>query len=122
MAKKPRRGFLEYVKNPGLFWQEVREIDRAGDAPAPGDDDRVVDTDGDGLIDELDQPYKYKTNNFFADSDGDCFDDDFEVRHYDEGFRPDVKDGRGCDPMSPLTPGCTCADNDGDGLSYQVEA
>ena len=89
---------------------------------APGDQDREVDTDGDGLIDALDQPYKYKTNNFFADSDGDCFDDDFEVRHYDEGFRPDVKDSRGCDPMSPLTPGCTCADTDGDGLSYQVEA
>ncbi|MBS1149913.1 MAG: mtsD [Myxococcaceae bacterium] len=88
---------------------------------APGDEDRMVDTDADGLIDELDQAYKYKTNNFFADTDGDCFDDDFEVRHYDEGFRPDAKDGRGCDPMSPLTPGCTCADNDGDGLSYQVE-
>ena len=39
MAKKPRRGFWEYVKNPGLFWQEVRAIDRADDAPAPGDDD-----------------------------------------------------------------------------------
>ena len=38
MAKKPRRGFWEYVKNPGLFWEEVREIDRAGDAPTPGDD------------------------------------------------------------------------------------
>lgn len=89
---------------------------------APGDDDRVVDTDGDGLIDELDQAYKYKTNNFFGDTDGDCFDDDFEVRHYDEGFRADVKDGRGCDPMSPLTPGCTCnVDNDGDGLPAQVE-
>lgn len=88
---------------------------------APGVTDRMVDTDGDGLIDELDQMYRYKTNNFFSDSDGDCFDDDFEVRHYDEGFRPDVKDGRGCDPMSPLTPNCTCADTDGDGLPTQVE-
>ena len=38
MAKEPRKGFWEYVKNPGLFWAEAREIDRAGDAPAPGDD------------------------------------------------------------------------------------
>ena len=41
---------------------------------------------------------------------------DFEVRHYDEGFRPDQKDGRGC-----TTTGCTCDDTDGDGLSSQVE-
>jgi hypothetical protein len=38
VAKKPKRSFWEYVKNPGLFWEETREADRAGDAPAPGGD------------------------------------------------------------------------------------
>lgn len=36
MAKKPKRGFREYVENPNLFQEEVREIDRADAAPAPG--------------------------------------------------------------------------------------
>jgi hypothetical protein len=37
VAKKPKRSFWEYVKNPGLFWEETREAARA-DAPAPGGD------------------------------------------------------------------------------------
>lgn len=88
----------------------------------PGDTDRVVDTDGDGLIDELDNDYTNKTNKFFADTDNDGFDDTFEVRNFDDGFRPDQKDGRGCDPMSPLTPNCNARDTDGDGLSQYAEA
>ncbi|MEW6432825.1 MAG: VWA domain-containing protein [Myxococcota bacterium] len=88
----------------------------------PGDTDRVVDTDGDGLIDEQDNDFSNKTNKFFSDTDGDGFDDAFEVRSFDDGFRPDTKDGRGCDPASPLTPNCTSRDTDGDGLSQWAEA
>lgn len=88
----------------------------------PGEDARHLDTDGDALIDELDNDFTDKTNNFFPDSDADCFDDSFEVMHKDDGFVPSVKDGRGCDPTSPLTPGCRCRDTDGDGLSQFAEA
>ena len=39
VAKNPRRGFWDYVKNPGLFWGEARELNRAVAAPAPSDED-----------------------------------------------------------------------------------
>jgi von Willebrand factor type A domain/Bacterial TSP3 repeat len=87
----------------------------------PGPNSRELDTDGDGLKDELDNDFTDKTNNFFPDSDGDCFDDNFEAQRKDDGFVPSVKDGRGCDPASALTPGCRCADTDGDGLSQFAE-
>ncbi|MBI3186016.1 MAG: VWA domain-containing protein [Myxococcales bacterium] len=87
----------------------------------PGQEQRLVDSDGDGLPDELDNSFTYKTNNFFPDSDGDCFDDNFEVLRADKGFKPYEKDGRGCDPNSPLTLGCSCRDTDGDGLSQFAE-
>jgi hypothetical protein len=88
----------------------------------PGGEGRAVDADGDGLIDERDTDFANQTSRFAADSDVDGFDDTFEVRRRDEGFRPDQKDGRGCDPMSPLSPGCTPRDTDGDGLSQYAEA
>lgn len=94
----------------------------------PGDKHRVVDSDGDGLPDTIDNSFTMVnglpqgTNPFFADTDGDCFSDGFEAMHRDDGFRPDVKDLRGCDPVSMLTPGCTCADVDGDGLSQFAES
>ncbi|MFT3843187.1 MAG: VWA domain-containing protein [Myxococcaceae bacterium] len=87
----------------------------------------LLDTDGDGLPDDFDNSFMMAsgfsngTNRFFADSDGDCFSDGFEVARRDDGFRPDVKDLRGCDPASPLTPGCSCADVDGDGLTQFEE-
>ncbi|MBX7098841.1 MAG: VWA domain-containing protein [Myxococcaceae bacterium] len=87
----------------------------------PGPAERILDTDGDGLDDTLDNSFTSKTNRFYADSDGDCFDDEFEVRHFDDGFRPDQKDTRGCDPASPLSLGCSCRDTDGDGLSQFAE-
>jgi len=83
---------------------------------------RVVDSDGDGLPDDQDQPFIHGTNQFVADTDGDCFDDNFEVLHSDLGFDPAVKDIRGCDPASPLTRNCVCRDTDGDGLSQFAEA
>lgn len=88
---------------------------------APGEDKPLVDADGDGLPDELDNDFSHKTNNFFPDSDGDCFDDNFEVMRADRGFRPDEKDTRGCDPASPITLNCSCRDTDGDGLSQFAE-
>lgn len=42
VAKKPRRGFWDYVKNPGLFRGEARKMDRANAAPAPSHDDLVA--------------------------------------------------------------------------------
>lgn len=88
----------------------------------PGLEKREVDTDGDGLTDEFDNDFTHNTNKNFADSDDDGFDDNFEVHRYDDGFRPAAKDGRGCDPASPLTPGCRARDTDGDGLSQYAEA
>ncbi|MFZ5441569.1 MAG: cell-cell cohesion protein MtsD [Myxococcota bacterium] len=87
----------------------------------PGETKREVDTDGDGLVDAFDNDFSNKTNKYFRDSDGDGFDDNFEVRRFEDGFRPDTKDGRGCNPMSPLTPNCVVADTDGDGLSQYAE-
>lgn len=87
----------------------------------PGPEGRVVDTDGDGTIDEFDNDFSNKTNKFFADTDNDGFDDTFEIRRFNDGFRPDSKDGRGCDPMSPLTRNCMLRDTDGDGLSQYAE-
>ena len=88
----------------------------------PAGNQRVVDSDGDGLPDDQDQPYVHGTNQFIADTDGDCFDDNFEVIHMDLGFDPAKKDIRGCDPASPLTLNCICRDTDGDGLSQFAEA
>jgi hypothetical protein len=88
----------------------------------PNGSGRVVDSDGDGLPDDQDQPFVHGTNQFIADSDGDCFDDNFEVIHSDLGFDPAAKDIRGCDPASPLTRNCVCRDTDGDGLSQFAEA
>jgi hypothetical protein len=88
----------------------------------PDGNGRAVDSDGDGLKDDLDQPFVDKSNQFIGDTDGDCFDDNFEVIHRDLGFTPDKKDIRGCDPASPLTLNCICRDTDGDGLSQFAEA
>jgi hypothetical protein len=89
---------------------------------APGDLDRVEDADGDGLPDSVDNDFSNKTNLFFSDSDEDAFDDGFEVMNYDKGFRASVKDTRGCDRNSPLTPGCFYdRDTDGDGLTNFAE-
>ncbi len=88
----------------------------------PGPTGRLVDSDGDGLADTLDQPYKpWKTSNFAPDTDGDCFDDRFEQMRGDRGFVPNEKDGRGCNPTDPATLGCSCRDTDGDGLSQFAE-
>jgi len=88
----------------------------------PAVTERKVDSDGDGLPDDVDQSYVNGTSQFQPDSDQDGFDDNFEVMHRSEGFDPAKKDLRGCDPNSPLTPGCQYwTDTDGDGLSQYAE-
>ncbi len=84
----------------------------------PGDEGRLVDSDGDGLPDDLDNDFTFKTNKFFPDTDRDCFDDNFEVLRADRGFDPAEADGRGC--TAPQA-GCTGRDTDGDGLSQCAE-
>jgi hypothetical protein len=89
----------------------------------PAGAQREVDSDGDGLVDAQDVGLTLGTNPYLLDSDGDCFDDGLEVLKADEGFIPaNDLDARGCDPASPLTPGCFCRDTDGDGLSQFAEA
>ncbi|AEI62354.1 cell-cell cohesion protein MtsD [Corallococcus macrosporus] len=89
---------------------------------APGDTGRVLDSDGDGVPDAVDNSFTLKTNTFVADSDGDCLDDGFEHRREDQGFKAaNDLDARGCNPASPLTPNCVCRDTDGDGLSQFAE-
>nr|ABQ53165.1 MtsD [Myxococcus fulvus HW-1] len=89
---------------------------------APGDTGRVLDSDGDGVPDAVDNSFTLKTNTFVADSDGDCLDDGFEHRREDQGFKAaNDLDARGCNPASPPTPNCVCRDTDGDGLSQFAE-
>jgi hypothetical protein len=89
----------------------------------PAVTERKIDSDGDGLPDDLDQGYASGTSPYEPDSDQDGFDDNFEVMHRGEGFDPVKKDLRGCDPTSPLSPGCQYfADSDGDGLTQYAEA
>lgn len=97
-------------------------IARSLSSVAVSSDKMDLDTDGDGLADNVETPFLLKTNKFDADSDGDCFPDAFEVMHADQGFDPTRKDPRGCDPASPATLGCSCRDTDGDGLSQFAEA
>jgi hypothetical protein len=80
----------------------------------------LLDSDGDGAPDELEA--LNRTHVLASDSDGDGFDDWFEINNTDAGFDPLVKDARGCDPTSPLTPGCAARDLDRDGLSQYAEA
>ena len=71
----------------------------------PNGNGRAVDSDGDGLKDDNDQPFVHGSNQFIGDSDGDCFDDNFEVIHADLGFaadkqgHPRLRSGLAADPQ-----------------------
>lgn len=87
----------------------------------PGEDQRVADSDGDGLPDGIDNSFSLGTNTYNADSDDDCFTDDFEVRHKADGFNAANEiDARGCDKNDTVRD-CSCQDTDGDGLSQYAE-
>ncbi|MFZ5439064.1 MAG: VWA domain-containing protein [Myxococcota bacterium] len=77
----------------------------------------AVDADGDGLPD--DEEAARQTDPLLADTDGDGFDDLFELRRVGDGFDPLVQDARGC---NATLPGCVARDVDGDGLSAFAEA
>jgi hypothetical protein len=82
---------------------------------------RVLDSDGDGLVDDTDNAYTLATNRFNVDTDNDCFDDNFEDRHKDNGFvAANEQDARGCDFPNP-DGSCACRDTDGDGLGLKAE-
>ncbi len=83
----------------------------------PNPSGRVLDSDGDGLPDSLDNRYTNGTSPYIQDSDGDGFDDLFEVNHLSEGFNPAQPDPRGV----PLNKNCDLSDTDGDGLSTCAE-
>jgi Bacterial TSP3 repeat len=89
---------------------------------------RKVDSDGDGLTDDADQPYLYagsELSPYEPDSNQDGFSDRFEVLHIGEGFHPGspTKDLRGCNPLLTATLGCKYfEDSDGDGLTTWEEA
>lgn len=94
----------------------------------PGPLDRQVDSDGDGVIDAEDNDhYRFgdgfvaNTSWFDGDSDDDGFSDRFEIDRRTDGFKPDSRDGRGCDPANPATRNCMPRDADGDGLSDFAE-
>lgn len=80
----------------------------------------VLDDDGDGLANDAEA--SAGTDPAVIDTDGDGFDDQFEATHRASAFDPLVRDSRGCDPASPLTPACQARDTDGDGLSQFAEA
>ncbi|MCC6335608.1 MAG: hypothetical protein IT380_16650 [Myxococcales bacterium] len=79
----------------------------------------LPDSDGDGLSDAREA--EVATEPLNPDTDGDCLSDGFEVQRAAALFDPKVKDARGCDPASPMTPNCVCRDVDGDGLSQFEE-
>lgn len=87
----------------------------------PGELDRVVDSDGDGQPDEIDNDFTANTSAFDPDSDGDGFTDKFEIDRSGDGFKADARDGRGCDPTNPATRNCRPRDAEGDGLSDFAE-
>ena len=89
----------------------------------PNGNGRAVDSDGDGLKDDNDQPFVHGTNQFIADSRWRLLRRQLRGHPRRPGLRGrTTKDIRGCDPASPLTRNCICRDTDGDGLSQFAEA
>lgn len=86
----------------------------------PDGQQRVLDSDGDGLVDELDNSFSVKTNKFEVDTDNDNFDDNFEFLRTANGFQPfNDRDTRGCDFASGGQ--CFLRDTDGDEVGLRAE-
>jgi hypothetical protein len=114
-------GGLDYTSLASPYAMKTLILQDLTSTPMNGQ--RAVDSDGDALDDTRDNSFTVGTNPYNPDSDGDCFDDNFEVLHSSEGFNPLVPDLRGCDPSSPAAvSNCPCTDIDGDGVSDQQEA
>ncbi len=113
-------GALDYTSLASPYVMKTLLVENV--TSAPGEDGPLVDSDGDGLPDERDNAFTLGTDPYVADSDLDCFEDAFEILHASKGFDADnQKDGRGCDPTSPLTLDCACNDTESDGLSQFAE-
>lgn len=89
----------------------------------PVEDGVAVDSDGDGLADDLDNTFTAGTSRFIPDSDADGYSDGFEYLRRARGFvAGNDPDPRGCRPIAGQPPPLySCADTDGDGLSETAE-
>jgi hypothetical protein len=134
LANRGGGSFSEFVDNAGVAGMSLTQFDFSSPAALTVLKRLVVqplratrfeggwvpDSDGDGVPDDVE--HDAGSSPYVADSDSDGFDDKFELDWRDAGFDVAVKDLRGCDPVSPLTPGCVPRDTDGDGLSQFAEA
>jgi hypothetical protein len=117
-------GALDYTSLAAPFTLKNIIVSNTSAVPRPGG--QVVDSDGDGLPDDLDNEFTAGTSVFDPSSHHDGFLDSFEYEHAAQGF--DTKNGgpdpRGCrDSLNPPHRAtCGCQDTDGDGLSACAEA
>ncbi|MBS2026809.1 MAG: VWA domain-containing protein [Deltaproteobacteria bacterium] len=113
-------GSLDYTSLAAPFVLKSLIVDNTSALPRPTG--QIVDTDGDGLPDDLDTGFVDGTSKFDMDSDGDGFNDGFEFAHQQQGFIPaNDPDPRGCEATAQHQPDCACQDTDGDGLSECAE-
>lgn len=113
-------GALDYTSLAAPY--VLKSLIVSNDSAVPRPTGQAVDSDGDGLPDDVDNDFTSGTSKFDVDSDRDGFNDEFETLHAGEGFSPkDDPDPRGCKTTPSHTATCVCQDTDGDGLSECAE-
>ena len=114
-------GSLDYTSLASRFVQKSLLVSNT--AAFPRLDGPVVDSDGDGLPDDLDAAQVLGTSRLSIDSDQDGFPDAFEASHRAQGFDPVSPDPRGCKSVpGSFTAPYDCSDSDGDLLTVALEA